>query len=205
MVRKKTFIIIFLAGFVILLSSFGGSYFWITRLYLPEQINTNENARLLKEWETKDDFKIPSNGEISPEQLEKFIQVNEGLSYILQEFKHQFEENTWRIAFDIIKVQPEWASNKYTILKKYNLSPIQYNWIAEQVLDFWICRWKEESIEKLKKYGWELENFSLDNNKRPKSYELLIKHEKELNKILDIFWLEESNKESKFKDTLNVK
>ena len=44
MIRKRNLILILLAGIILLLTGFGSSYFWLTRIYLPREIDANENA-----------------------------------------------------------------------------------------------------------------------------------------------------------------
>jgi hypothetical protein len=186
MVRKRTIIFIFLAGLVLLISGFGSSYYWLTKIYLPETIDSNKNAKLLTEWILADKFIPPPDGKITPDHLNLFINVNASLTFLLRKIRQQFEEDSWRIAFDVIKMQPEWAANKYLALQKFKLSPKEYDWIAEQVLEFWIFRWKEDSVAKLKQYGWELNSFSLQNKNKPANYEVFKQKEKELNRIFGI-------------------
>jgi hypothetical protein len=186
MVRKRTIIFVFLAGLILLISGFGSSYYWLTKIYLPEQIDSNKNAKLLNEWILTDTFIPPSDGKITRNQLDLFIKVNSSLSFLLRKIRRQFEEYSWRIAFDIIQMQPEWAANKYLALKKFNLSPKEYDWIADQVLEFWIFRWKEESVAKLKEYGWELNSLSEQEENELVNYDIFIKNEKELNKIFSV-------------------
>jgi hypothetical protein len=89
-------------------------------------------------------------------------------------------------------MQPEWAANKYIALKKFNLSPQEYDWIVQQVVAYWLYRWKESSITKLREYGWELENISPDAGDKPINYELFLDHEDELIKLIEILWPENS-------------
>jgi hypothetical protein len=187
MTRKRVLWIILLSGFILLLSSIGTSYFWITKIYLPEQMDIYENSRLLIQWEQEDQYSPPENGLITKEQLSRFLRVNESLIVVVQKLRRHFEENSWAIAFDVIKVQPEWAGKKYLALKKCNLSPKEYNWITNCVTDFWIYRWKKESIERLREYGWSFEDYDLDTE-RPSNYEIFSHYEKDLNLIFDILW-----------------
>ena len=89
------------------------SYYWITRVYLPEQLDADENARLLVKWEKEDTFVPRESDIISEGQFSRFLQVNESLSVEIQKLQKQFEENSWSFAFEIIKIQPEWAGKKY--------------------------------------------------------------------------------------------
>lgn len=188
MARKRTILMIFLAGIILLLTGFGSSYFWLTRIYLPEQIDANEDAQKLRDWAAKDNFLPPVDGKITTQQFNLFMQTNQSLSFLFRKLRKQFEENSWRFAFDIIKMQPEWQANKYVALKKFNLSPREYDWIAEQVVNYWIYRWKENSIAKLRAYGWKLKNISNDSNKKPVNYDLLLENEDDLNELREIFW-----------------
>lgn len=188
MARKRTILMIFLAGIILLLTGFGSSYFWLTRIYLPEQIDANENARKLNEWAAIDDFVPPADGKITAQQFNLFMQTNHSLSFIFRKLRRQFEENRWRFAFDIIKMQPEWQAHKYIALKKFNLSPREYDWIADQVVAYWIYRWRENSIGKLRAYGWELKNIPSNGKIKPVNYELFLENEDELNDWLEIFW-----------------
>jgi hypothetical protein len=192
MARKKTILIVFLAGIILLLTGFGSSYFWLTRIYLPQHIDTNENSRKLNEWIKLDEFTPPSDGIITADQFNYFLQVNHSLSFLFRRLRRQFEEHSWSIAFDIIKMQPEWAANKYIALKKFNLSPQEYDWIVQKVVTYWVYRWKESSITKLREYGWQLENISPDAKDKPINYELFLDHEDELIKLMEILWPENS-------------
>jgi hypothetical protein len=87
-------------------------------------------------------------------------------------------------------MQPEWAGKKYIALNKFNLSPKEYDWIVDSVIDFWIYKWKKESVENLRNYGWELESLP-EESIRPANYDLFVSHEKDLNRIFDILWPEE--------------
>ena len=187
MTKKRVLWIILLSGFILLLSSIGTSYFWITQIYLPEHMDINENTRLLMQWEQEDQFLPPDDGQITKEQLSRFLRVNESLIVVVQKLRRHFEENSWSIAFDVIKVQPEWAGKKYLALKKCKLSPKEYNWITNCVTDFWIYRWKKESVERLREFGWSFEDYNLDFE-RPSNYDLFSNYEKDLNLIFDILW-----------------
>jgi hypothetical protein len=195
MTRKKILWIILLSAAVLLLSGLTSSYYWITRIYLPEQMDAHANSRLLLQWENEDTFVPAANGKITEEQLMLFVQINESLSADIQKLRKQFEENSWFIAFEMIKMQPEWAGKKYLALKKFNLSPKEYDWIVDCVIDFWIYKWKKESIENLRDYGWELESISEDSV-QPVNYKLFASFEEDLNRIFDILWPEKSNSDS---------
>jgi hypothetical protein len=116
MTRKKILWIILLSAAVLLLSGLTSSYYWITRIYLPEQMDAHANSRLLLQWENEDTFVPAANGKITEEQLMLFVQINESLSADIQKLRKQFEENSWFIAFEMIKMQPEWAGKKYLAL-----------------------------------------------------------------------------------------
>jgi len=191
MARKRTLFLIFSAGIILLLTGLGSSYYWLTRIYLPKQIDANENASKLMEWTKNDDFIPPADGRINEAKLILFIQMNESLSFMFKKLRRQFEEHSWRLAFDIIKMQPEWGGNKYLALKKFNLSPREYDWMVNLAIEFWIYRWKEYSIERLHELGWKLENFTPNPKKKPLNYELLLKYEDDINKIFDILWPKE--------------
>jgi hypothetical protein len=188
MARKRTILIIFFAGIILLITGFGSSYFWLTRIYLPEQIDTNENSQKLNQWVAVDNFIPPADGKITAQQFSLFMQTNLSLSFLFRKLRRQFEEHSWRFAIDIIKMQPEWQANKYVALKKFNLSPREYDWIVEQVVAYWIYRWQESSIAKLKEYGWELKNISINPKKKPVNYELFLEYEEELDALSEIFW-----------------
>ena len=202
MIRKRNLILILLAGIILLLTGFGSSYFWLTRIYLPREIDANENARELVQWTERDTFIPPEDRKLDERRLILFIHVNESLSFIFRKFRRQFEENSWRLAFDVIKMQPEWAGNKYLALKKFNLSPREYDWIVDLVIEFWIYRWKENSITKLREYGWELENMTPDPKEKPINYDLFLDNEDELNKLIEILWPEESLREQLVADSI---
>jgi hypothetical protein len=178
MTRKKILWIIFLSAAVLLIIGLGSSYYWITRIYLPEQLDADENARLMRQWEKEDLFTSEENDVISEDQFLKFLQINESLSVEIRKLQKQFEKNSWSIAFEVIKIQPEWAGKKYLALKKFGLSPKEYNWITDCVIKHWIYTWKKESVENLREYGWELESFPEDSN-QPVNSKLFIKYEKD--------------------------
>ncbi len=188
-VRNRVLWIVLLSAAVLLISGLASSYYWITRIYIPEQLDAHDNARLLMQWAQEDNFLPPVNGKISKTQFMLFLQINESLTAEIQKLRRQFEENSWSIAFEVIKMQPEWAGKKYTALNKFNLSPKEYDWIVESVIDFWIYKWKKESVQNLRDYGWELESFQEDSI-QPANYNLFISHKDDLNRIFDILWPE---------------
>jgi len=194
-VKHKVLWIVLLSAAVLLISGLASSYYWITKIYLPEQLDAHLNSRLLLQWEQEDNFKPPEDGKISEEQLVQFLQINESLSVEIQKLRQQFEENSWSIAFEVIKMQPEWAGKKYIALNKFNLSPKEYDWIANAVIEFWIYKWKKESVENLREYGWELESYPKES-KQPVNYNLFASYEKDLNRIFDILWPEKPNSDS---------
>jgi hypothetical protein len=195
MTRKKVLWIIFLTAAVLLVTGLASSYYWITRVYLPEQLDADENYRLLIKWEQEDLFKPDENKIITEEQFLKFLQVNESLSIEIQKLQKQFEENSWFIAFEVIKMQPEWAGKKYLALKRFGLSPKEYDWISDSVIDYWIYKWKKESVENLREYGWELESFPKDSI-QPVNSKMFTKHEEDLNRMFDLLWPEKSISDS---------
>jgi hypothetical protein len=188
---KKILWIILLAAVILLVTGLASSYYWITRIYLPEQFDAHTNARLLMQWEKEDTFVPNKNNIITEEQFQRFLEVNESLSVETRKLQKQFEENSWTIAFEVIKIQPEWAGKKYIALKKFSLSPKEYDWISNSVIDYWIYKWKKESVENLREYGWELESFPEDSV-RPVNYKLFDAHEKNLNRMFDLLWPEQS-------------
>jgi len=196
-VRNKVLWIVLLSTAVLLLSGLASSYYWFTRIYLPEQLDEHVNSRLLMQWEQEDSFVPPANGKITKAQFILFLQINESLSSEIHRIRKQFEENSWSIAFEVIKIQPEWARKKYNALNKYNLSPKEYDWIVESVIDFWIYKWKKETVENLRDYGWELESFPEDSI-QPVNYNLFVSHEDDLNQIFDILWPEKLSSDSTF-------
>jgi hypothetical protein len=204
MAKKRTLWIVFISGFILLLTGFGSSYYWITRIYLPEQMDANLDSQLFIQWEAEDTFSPPDDDRISKKQMALFMQVNESLTADIQKIRQQFEENSWRIAFDLIKIQPEWAGKKYRALKKHNLSPKEYDWIVNRVTDFWIYRWKEESLDRLREFGWEFEDSS-DTKVKPVNYDLFSAYEEDLNRIFDILWPEKSIADSEMPDTSEKK
>jgi len=187
MPKKNVLWISFLCGFILLLSGLGGGYLLLTRVYLPEHMNADSDAQRMLRWEKEDPYIPPQDGIIRPEELNKFLRVNDSLAVYLKEIKKQFTENSWQIAFDMIKMQPRWAGIKYQALRQNHLSPKEYNWISDRVIDFWIYRWKEESLVKLREFGWEFEP-DLPDQERPLNYNILAAHEDQLNKIFDILW-----------------
>jgi len=195
MTKKKILWIVFLSAAALLISGLASSYYWITRIYLPDQLDAHTNARLLYQWAQQDTFVPPANGKITEDQFLLFLEINESLSFEIQKLRQQFEENSWTIAFEIIKMQPEWAGKKYVALNKFNLSPKEYDWIVDSVIDFWIYKWKKESVENLRDYGWELESLP-EESSRPANYDLFVSHEKDLNRIFDILWPEKIHSDS---------
>jgi hypothetical protein len=191
MTRKNFFLLIIFIAFI-LIAVFISSFYWLFRIYLPEQIDTNENARLFREWYDHDSFKPPANNLMSAEQIISFIDVNEDLAVPLKKLQRKLEKNKWRMAIDILKMQPEWIAHKYVSLKKCHLSPREYEWIEKEIVRFWIYRWQESSLAKLQEYGWGMQMFSDSFNLKPDNYALLLEHEKDLNSIFDILWPDET-------------
>lgn len=185
--RKHPLLIIFAAGFILLISGIGTSYYWLTRIYLPDQINSNENAKKLKEWTESDSFILPADNLITETQLDNFLQVNESLYFLLQQLNKEFNDSQWQVVFEMIKLQPEWQAKKYFALKKFNMSPREYNFITEEITKYWIERLKEKSVEHLKELGWEIDRDRTDSTMHSENYELFNSREDQLNSIFTLF------------------
>jgi hypothetical protein len=188
MVRRRTKIIIFFAGLFILMSGFGSSYYWITHVYLPDIINADENARLYQEWFAGDTFRADPGKLISRVELERFIKVNESLVFLVQRLRRKFEQNSLTSALDMIRMRPEWLATKYLALKRNGLSPREYDWIADCVVEFWIYRWKKESAEQLEAYGWNLKPSVNTDRLCQANHKLFLAYEDELDTILNTLW-----------------
>jgi len=198
MSRQKVLWIIFLSAAVLLVTGLASSYYWITRIYIPEHLDSDENSKLLLQWELEDSFQPEDNDIITEQQFLKFLQVNESLSVEIQKLQKQFKDNSWSIAFEVIKIQPEWAGKKYLALKKFGLSPKEYDWISDSIINYWIYKWKKESVENLREYGWELASFQEDSIP-PINFKMFTTHEEELNRLFDLLWPEKS-----ISDTISV-
>jgi len=185
--KKHPLLIIFAAGFILLLSGIGTSYYWLTRIYLPEQINSNENAKKMSEWTLSDSYKPPVDNTVSENQLNKFLFVNESLNFLLQKLNKDYSDSQWQVVFEMIKLQPEWQANKYLALKKFGLSPVEYEFITEEITKYWIDRLKEKSAEHLKEMGWEILQNQTDSTEHSKNYELFNSKEDQLNNIFTLF------------------
>jgi len=194
MVKKNVLVVLLLVGM-------GSIYLLLTRIYPPEHVDTNEDEKKMIQWEVDDTYFSPPDGLITNNQLNRFLNVNRELTSFLFKVRRQFEENRWQIAFDIIRMRPEWIGIKYRALDKCHISPKEYDWIADRVIDFWVYRWKEESIERLNEYGWKFDEFVSDSI-RPVNYELLLKHEEKLNSIFDIIWPEKPSITNSSQDSL---
>ena len=184
---RHPLLIILAAGFILLISGIGSSYYWLTRIYLPEQINSNENAKKLIEWTESDSYIPPIDNSISESQLNKFLFVNESLYLLLQQLNEDYSDSQWQVVFEMIKLQPEWKANKYFALKKFNLSPLEYDFIAEEITKYWIDRLKEKSAERLKEMGWEILQNQTDSSVHSKNYDLFNSKEDQLNNIFTLF------------------
>jgi hypothetical protein len=191
MTTKSRILLIAVIGLLVL-GAFLSSFYWVFGIYLPERINTNEHARQFSEWYKQDTFVPPDDHLINAGQLDAFLKVNKDLSVLLKKFHRQMEENKWRIAIDIIKMQPEWIAHKFVSIKKNRLSPREYEWIEKEIVHFWIYRWKESYVAKLREYGWEMQMFADSVEIKPVNYLLLLEHEKQLNRIFDILWPQET-------------
>lgn len=188
MSRKKTILLLILAAIVLLMSGIGSSFYWLVHIYLPDQINTDENIRRYSEWYTTDSFVPPADLSIGRERMNAFLQVNESLVFLLKKMQRPGENNRWRMAMDLIQSQPEWIAHKYQALKKFNLSPREYEWIEKEIMHFWIYRWKEISLSKLQEFRWTRQMVSDSISSKPVNYTILLEYEKEINGILNIFW-----------------
>jgi len=200
--RKRIYILIIIASFILLISGFGSSYFWLTRIYLPEQIDANLNAKKMKEWLAHDSFTPPPDQKITRRQLQLFIQVNESLAFLMRRLHDQFEDHSWRFAFDMIQMQPEWAASKYLALKKQGLSPREYDWIFDQVVTFIVHRWKEEAIKKIQHYGWDFAQIEAHESDIAVNYDLFADNEKDLSRMFEFFWPEKSSRIELITDSL---
>jgi hypothetical protein len=187
MIKKHPLLIIFAAGFILLLSGIGTSYYWLTRIYLPDQINSNENAKNLVEWTEADSFAPPVDNTVSVSQINKFLLVNESLYFLLQQLNKDYSESQWYVVFEMIKLQPEWQAKKYLALKKFKLSPLEHEFITEEITKYWIDRLKEKSAEHLKEMGWEILQNRIDSTQHSKNYELFNSKEDQLNNIFTLF------------------
>ncbi len=189
MTAKKKYILIILSStFFALVAGAAGSFYWIKNVYLKEQMQLKINAVKLTEWYQSDPFVTPGDNKISDSQMRSFIKVNHDMSYLLERMQQQFQESSWSIAIDVIKMQPEWLASKYTALREHGLSPMEYDWIADQVLRFWVHQWKQESLQILKEYGWSLDTANRNKDSIMANYELFMKYDHELNKIFDLLW-----------------
>lgn len=185
--KKHPLVIIFAAGFILLISGIGTSYYWLTRIYLPDQINSNADAKRLAEWAESDPFKPPEDNTVSETQLNKFLLVNQSLNFLIQQLNKNYSESQWQVVFEMIKLQPEWQAKKYVALKKFGLSPIEYDFITEEITKYWITQLKEKSAEQLKELGWELNNENNDSTRYFNNYDLFSSREDELNNIFTLF------------------
>ena len=172
--KKKYFLLILFSTIFALTLGSAGSYYWIKNVYLKEKIEANLNAAKLNEWYQKDTFRPPTNNKISNEQIQAFIKTNQHLAYLLERMQKLFQENSWSIAFEVIKMQPEWQASKYVALQECHLSPMEYDWIADQVVQFWVYRWKKESLQVLKEYGWSIDNLEHDEHTILVNYEVFL-------------------------------
>lgn len=187
MFKKHPLLIIFIAGFILLLSGIGTSYYWLTRIYLPDQINSNDDAKKLAEWTASDSFTPPEDNYIIKIQLENFLLVNESLYFLLHQLNNDYNDSQWQVVFEMIKLQPEWQAKKYLALKKFDLSPLEYDFIANEITKYWIERLKEKSVEHLKKLGWEILQDKKDSAIQSINYELFNSKEEQLNNIFTLF------------------
>lgn len=187
MFKRHPLIIIFLSGFILLLSGIGTSYYWLTQIYLPEQINANEEAKKLYEWTEFDSFSPPQDRVITKAQLDKFLLVNESLYFFLQQLSSNYSDSQWQVVFEMVKLRPEWQAKKYFALKKFGLSPREYDFIADEITKYWIMRLKEKSINHLNEMGWKIFENKFDTVTHSTSYELFSSEEEKLNNIFTLF------------------
>lgn len=187
MFKKHPLLIIFFAGLVLLLSGIGTSYYWLTSIYLPDQINSNDNAKKLAEWAASDSFTPPEDNYITKIQLDNFLLVNESLYFLLHQLNNDYNDSQWQVVFEMIKLQPEWQAKKYLALKKFDLSPMEYDFIANEITKYWIERLKEKSIEHLKELGWETFKVKKDSASQSINFELFNSREEQLNNIFTLF------------------
>lgn len=193
MTRKKNILIILSAIVIALIIGTLGSYYYIKHVYLREQIETNAHAQNLLNWYETDRFTPPADNRISEAQLINFFKLNHDLIYLVQKVHTEIENNNWMIGFEVLKMQPEWLSAKYLGLKKYGLSPLEYDWIVRQVIYFWFFRWRENSIEKLRDSGWTPENMEFADRPKPPNYYLFLEYEDDLNLIFELLWPDQSS------------
>ena len=143
MYKSKKFWFIVLSVFIILLAGMGGIYFLVVGIYGADTIPTSKDAQKMLEWELTDSYRSPEDGILTQTQLTRFLNVNRELSSFIFKVRQQFEENSWQIAFDIIRMRPEWIAVKLHALEKCKLSPKEYDWIVDRIIDFWVyrCYW----------------------------------------------------------------
>jgi hypothetical protein len=195
---------IFAAGFILLLSGIGTSYYWLTRIYIPEQINSNENAKKLVEWTEEDTFNPPPDNKITENQLERFIQINKTLYTLLKKLKKDYSDSQWQTVVEMVKIQPAWKAQKYIALKKYQMSPKEYEYINDQIRQHWILRFKERSAEQLKEMGWEMFEDRIDSSNHSENYDLFSLREEQLNSIFTLFLSDDVKKLLSDADTLST-
>ena len=205
MLKKHPLLIIFAAGFILLISGIGTSYYWLTRIYLPDQINSNENAKNLLEWTENDSFAPPIDNTVSETQLDKFLLVNESLYFLLQQLNKDYSDSQWSVVFEMIKLQPEWQAKKYIALKKFDLSPLEYEFITEEITKYWIDRLKEKSVQQLKEMGWEILQDKMESTMHSNNYDLFNSKEDQLNNIFTLFLSQDVKNMFMEYDTLVVK
>ncbi len=202
--KKHSLFVIFAAGFILLISGIGTSYYWLTQIYLPEQINSNENAKKLVEWTETDSFEPPDNNTVSENQINKFMLVNESLHFLIQQLNENYSNSQWHVVFEMIKLQPEWKAQKYLAFKKFEMSPKEYDFIAEEITKYWIDRLKEKSAEHLKEMGWEMLEDKMDSTIHSKNYELFNAKEEQLNNIFTLFLTQDVKNMFMENDTITV-
>ena len=191
MLKKHPLLIVLAAGFILLLSGIGTSYYWLTHIYIPEQINSNENAKKLQTWTLNDTFLPPTDSQITESQLEKFIQINQNLHGLLKKLKKEYSESQWQTILEMIKLQPEWRAQKYLSLKKYGMSPLEYEFVTDQITQYWILRFKEKYAEQLNEMGWEMLKEKMDSTIHSENYNLFFSKEEQLNNLFTLFLTED--------------
>ncbi len=185
--KNRFNLLLIFAAVSILCAVLSGSIFFLATI--EEEAYPGDARQRLRQWEANDPFVPPVDGRISPLRFQRFLLVNNDLSGILQKVREKFEESNWRIGFELIKMHPEWAQQKYTALRRHRLSPREYDWMARLVIRFWINRWQKESLPILNDFGWQPDQIKTANDPA-ENQQIFLSHETELNRIFDILWPE---------------
>ena len=83
-----------------------------------------------------------------------------------------------------VRVQP---AQKYVAFQKFDLSPLEYDFIAEELSKYWRIRLKEKSAEHLKEFGWEFLHEKFKNVETGVNYDLFKSKEDQLNSLFSLF------------------